>query len=190
MPLTLEIPERELFNETDSSFIKVPKTVLTLEHSLLSVSRWESKWKKPYLPQPVLIPEANMKTVEQENDYIRCMTIGDKKVDPNVYKALTNEDRQKVSEYINDPMTATIVSQPKGKPPSREIVTSELIYYWMAALQIPFRPCETWHLNRLMSLIEIGASKNETPKKADPKVAMAKKHSINKARRAAYRRPH
>jgi hypothetical protein len=186
MPLTLEIPERELFNETDNSFIKIPKTVLTLEHSLLSVSRWESKWKKPYLPQPVLIPEANMKTVEQENDYIRCMTIGDKKVDPNVYKALTNEDRQKVSEYINDPMTATIVSQPKGKPPSREIVTSELIYYWMVAHNIPSE-YEKWHLNRLLTLIQVCNSYNKPPEKMSKNDLIRSNDAINAARRAAMR---
>lgn len=188
MPLQLEIPARELFDEFESRFIYTPRTILTLEHSLLSVSRWESKWKKPYLRQQVLTPEANTKTVAEDTDYIRCMTIGEKTVDPNVYRVLTNEERQKISDYINDPMTATTVPHQVGKPPSREIVTSELIYYWMAALQIPFRPCETWHLNRLLKLIEVGSAKNEQPSKSNPAERMARNRSINQARRAAHSR--
>ena len=188
MPLQLEIPARELFDEAESRFLYTPRTILTLEHSLLSVSHWESKWKKPYLRQKVLTAEANAKTPAEEMDYIRCMTIGSKEVDPNVYRVLNNNERQKIADYINDPMTATTVAHPVGKPPSREIVTSELIYYWMAALQIPFRPCETWHLNRLLKLIEVGAAKNEQPKKMNPADHMARTRSINHARRAAHRR--
>lgn len=188
MPLQLEIPARELFNEAEARFLYTPRTILTLEHSLLSVSQWESKWKKPYLAQRVLTDEANRKTFAEETDYIRCMTIGSKAVDPNVYKVLTTAERQQISEYINDPMSATTVAHPVNKPPSREIVTSELIYYWMAALQIPFRPCETWHLNRLLKLIEVGSAKNEQPKKMDAKTAAARTRSINKARRPPRRR--
>lgn len=188
MPLVIEVPARELFDEAESRFLYTPRTILTLEHSLLSVSRWESKWKKPYLKQQVLTPEANMKTPAEERDYIRCMTIGDKAVDPNVYRVLTNEEQQRIADYINDPMTATTVAHPVGKPPSREIVTSELIYYWMAALQIPFRPCETWHLNRLLKLIEVGSAKNEPPKKMSSADRMARTRSVNHARRAAHRR--
>lgn len=189
MPLVIEVPARELFDEAESRFLETPRTILTLEHSLLSVSRWESKWKKPYLPQRVLTAEANRKTFEEETDYIRCMTIGDRSVDPKVYRVLSNEERKKILDYINDPMSATTVSQPQGKPPSREIITSELIYYWMAALQIPFRPCETWHLNRLLKLIEVGSAKNEPPKRMSPSTSASRSHSINSARRAAHRRP-
>ena len=188
MPLQLEIPARELFDEAESRFLYTPRTTLVLEHSLLSVSLWESKWKKPYLRQQVLTPEANAKTPAEEMDYIRCMTIGSKNVDPNVYKVLTNEEFKKISDYINDQMTATKVTHMDGKPPSREIVTSELIYYWMAALQIPFRPCETWHLSRLLKLIEVGSAKNEQPKKMSQADHIARTRSINHSRRAAYRR--
>lgn len=186
MPLVLEVPARELFNEAESRFLYTPRTILTLEHSLLSISKWESKWKRPYLTQSVLTPQANMKTPEQDTDYIRCMTIGDKSVDPNVYKVLDNSERQKIVDYINDPMSATSVTKQPGKP-NREIITSELIYYWMAALQIPFRPCETWHLNRLLKLIEVASAKNEPPKKMSQSAAIGRRASVNSARRAARR---
>ena len=100
MPLQLEIPARELFDEAESRFLYTPRTILTLEHSLLSVSRWESKWKKPYLKQQVLTVEANTKTPAEEMDYIHCMTISSKEVDPNVYRVLNNDERQKIADYI------------------------------------------------------------------------------------------
>ena len=188
MPLTLEVPPGELFDQSTQRFLYTPRTVLTLEHSLLSLSRWESKWKKPYLFQQILTEEANRKTAEEETDYIRCMTIGDRAVDPNVYRVLTNEDKKKIADYVNDPMSATTVTKRVNGPPSREIVTSELIYYWMSALQLPFRPCETWHLNRLLKLIEVAASKQEQPQKMPRAEAARRAHSINSARRAAHRR--
>ena len=186
MPLVLEVPARELYNEAESHLLYTPRTILTLEHSLLSVSRWESKWKRPYLNQRVLTPEANAKTPEEDTDYIRCMTIGDKSVDQNVYKVLGNDERKKIADYINDPMSATKVSNQSGKP-NRDIITSELIYYWMAALQIPFRPCETWHLNRLLKLIEVASAKNEPPKSMSQSAAISRRASVNSARRAARR---
>ena len=189
MPLVIEVPPRELFDEAEMKLFYTPKTILTLEHSLLSVSRWESKWKKPYLAQLVLTAEANKKTPEEQLDYIRCMTIGDKSVDHAVYKALDADMMKKIEDYISDPMSATSVAKQAGKAPNREIVTSEVIYYWMTALQIPFRPCETWHLNRLMKLIEVCAAKNEPPKKMSQSAAIGRRHSVNTARRAAHRRP-
>lgn len=188
MPLVIEIPPRELFDESTSRFIYTPATTLTMEHSLLSLSLWESKWKKPYLYQQILTPEANKKTREEELDYIRCMTIGQKAVDPNVYRVLNPQELKRIAEYINDPMSATTVTKQGNRPPAREIITNELIYYWMTALQIPFRPCETWHLNRLIKLIEVASSKQEQPKKMPAAAAMSRRHSINSARRAAHRR--
>ena len=109
MPLVIEVPARELFDEAGSQFLYTPKTVLNLEHSLLSVSKWESKWKRPYLFQPVLTEEANRKTKAEEMDYIRCMTITNKELDPNIYRVLNAAELKRIAEYINDPMSATKV---------------------------------------------------------------------------------
>lgn len=190
MPLTLEIPARELFDEKELRFFYSPRTVLKLEHSLISLSEWESKWKRPYLVQPVLTEEANRKSPEEEMDYIRCMTMNHNPVDPSVYKALSAEELNKIRTYINDTMSATTVKERPGQPPNREIVTSEVIYAWMTILRIPFRPAETWHLNRLMKLIEVVSSKQEPPKNMPRAESMRRRHSINSARRAAYMRRH
>lgn len=190
MPLTLEIPDRELFDEKELRFIYSPRTILKLEHSLISLSEWESKWKRPYLVQPVLTEEANRKTLEEERDYIRCMTMNRNPVDPNVYRALNMDEMKQISDYVNDTMSATTVAEKPGQKPNREIITSEVIYAWMTILRIPFRPAETWHLNRLMKLIAVVSSKQEAPKNMPRAESMRRRHSINSARRAAYMRRH
>ena len=190
MELVLEIPPRELFDEAESRFFETPKTVLTLKHSLLSVADWEAKWHKPYLFQTILTEEANRKTIEQERDYVRCMTLNRAPVDPLVYRALTAEEMKKINDYIGDPMSATTISN-MSPSSNRDIVTNELIYYWMSALQIPFRPCETWHLNHLIKLIETASAKQEKPKNMPRADAIKRRASINSARRQAHaRRPH
>ncbi len=190
MPLTLEIPDRELFDEKELRFIYSPRTILKLEHSLISLSEWESKWKRPYLVQPVLTEEANRKTLEEERDYIRCMTMNRNPVDPNVYRALNMDEMKQISDYVNDTMSATTVTEKPGQKPNREIITSEVIYAWMTILRIPFRPAETWHLNRLMKLISVVSSKQESPKNMPRAESMRRRHSINSARRAAHMRRH
>lgn len=186
MPLQIQVPATEIYDEAKGRFFFTPKTVLTLEHSLISVSHWEEKWHRPYLYQTVLTEEANQKTKEEELDYIRCMTIGNG-VDPNVYRVLRASDIQKIKDYINNPMTATKIRQQQKKP-NREIVTNELIYYWMVAAGIPFKPCETWHLNKLLTLIGVYAAKNQEQEKANPRQQAQQRHSINAARRAAHAR--
>ena len=184
MPLILSIPARELFDESNSTIIDVPARKLILEHSLVSISKWESKWHKPYLPSPTAMKKDAVRPKEETLDYIRCMTIGDN-IDPRVYYGLTNKNMKTIEDYINDPMSASKVT-PNNKKVGREIVTSELIYYWMTALNIPFQPCEKWHLNRLLKLIEIAASKQEQPKKMSPKAIAHRNHSLNAARRAKH----
>ena len=187
MELVLEIPPRELFDEAESQFYETPKTVLTLKHSLLSVADWEAKWHRPYLYQTILTEEANKKSLEEERDYVRCMTLNRTPVNPLVYRALTLEELKKIADYINDPMSATTVTH-LTKSPNREIITNEVIYGWMATLQVPFRPCETWHLNHLMKLIESLAAKQEDPKRMPQAEAIKRRASINSARRAAHAR--
>ncbi len=174
--LQITIPETELFDEVHQEFIYIGKPVtLTLEHSLVSISKWEARWKKPYLSD-------DPKTVEETIDYIRCMTIT-QNVDPKVYYALTMQNYKDIEEYIKDPHTATTIKD-RGRPQNNgEGVTSELVYYWMCAYQIPFE-AQKWHFNRLMTLIRIAGIKNSPDKKMSHKDAMAQQRSLNAARRA------
>lgn len=173
--LTITIPATEEYDDAREEFISTEEQTLTLEHSLVSISKWESKWHKPFLSK-------DEKTREETIDYIRCMTLT-KNVDPNVYYALTSDNIKEINDYIEDPMTATWFSDKHKGPKSREIITSELIYYWMTALQIPFE-CQKWHINRLMTLIQICSIKSQPPKKMGKKEAMSQQRALNAARRA------
>ena len=177
MPLTITVPGREFFDPAKNEFIETKTTTLTLEHSLISLAKWESKWHKPYLSR-------EEKTEEEALDYIRCMTLN-QVTDPNVYRALTRENTDAIIKYIEDPMTATTIKR-ENKKASREIVTNELIYYWMTALNIPFDPCQKWHLSRLMTLIEVCSIKNTPPKKMSKGEALRQQHALNAQRRAKY----
>lgn len=172
--LKIEIPEQKLYDEKNNELIYLKQTTIVLEHSLVSVSKWESKWKVPFLSK-------DRKTEEQTRDYIRCMTLT-QNVNPNVYFALTPYDIKAVAEYIEDPMTATWFNEREKPKKSSEVVTSELIYYWMSALQIPFS-AEKWHLNRLLTLIRIANIKNQPPKKMSKKDIISRNRSLNAERR-------
>lgn len=171
--LIINIPDTEFYDEINNEFIYIKSQKLVLEHSLVSLSKWESKWKKPFF-------DKKPKTKEESIDYIRCMTINS--VDPLVYKSITNRIMKMVNDYIEDPMTATTINQKNA--PSREIVTSELIYYWMVALSIPFE-CQKWHLNRLLTLINVCNIKNKPPKKMSKKDLISRNAKLNAARRKA-----
>lgn len=171
--LTITIPAKELFNDKTQEFIQTKEQTLQLEHSLVSVSKWESKWNKPFL-------DRNEKTTAEVLDYIRCMTIT-QNVDPNVYNRLTRSNIEAINNYIDAPMTATTFPQKDGGR-SREIITSEVIYYWMIACNIPMK-CEKWHLNRLLTLIRVCNVKNTPPKKMSKKEIISRNASLNAARR-------
>lgn len=175
--LQLTIPKTEFYDEATSTFINVKETVLTLEHSLVSLSKWESKWCKAFLGE-------SSRTNEETIDYIRCMTITPN-VDPNVYYCLTPEQYKEVSDYIQNPHTASCFYDydegKEGKAKSHDTITSELIYYWMIALQIPFE-CQKWHLNRLLTLVRICNVKNN-PKKMKKSDILRRNASLNEARR-------
>ena len=175
MPITVTIPETEMYDPVTEKVTRLKERTITLEHSLLSISKWESKWHKPYLSR-------DQKTQEEALDYIKCMTITTN-VPDEYYLALGSKNIQKIVSYIEDPMTATTIKKQDQKP-SREIVTSELVYYWMTALQIPFDPCQKWHFNRLMTLIEVASIKNAPPKKMSKRDILSQNHALNAARRA------
>jgi len=172
--LTITIPAREMFDERTQTFSTTKEQTLQLEHSLVSLSKWESKWCKPFLSK-------DEKTAEETIDYIKCMTIT-QNVDPDVYNRLTNANIKMINDYIEAPMTATTFSDNKQGGGGKEIITSELIYYWMIALTIPME-CQKWHLNRLLTLVRVCNIKNTPPKKMNKRDVMNKYASLNAARR-------
>lgn len=172
--LRLTIPAVEKWDEAKQEFIYTKEQTLELEHSLVSLSKWESKWCKPFLSN-------TEKTYEETMDYIKCMTLT-KNVSQEVYTCLTNSNIDEVKEYISDPMTATYFSEGKNGKGGREIVTAELIYYWMISLNIPFE-CQKWHLNRLIALIKVCDIKNQPPKKRSRREIMSRNAALNAARR-------
>jgi hypothetical protein len=174
--LQLTIPATEQWDEKNEQFITTKEQTLLLEHSLISLSKWESKWCKPFLGK-------KEKTFEETMDYIRCMCIND--VDPEVLRYLTNENVSQINKYIEAPMTATTFSKDINNKQSREQVTAELVYYWMIALNIPFE-CENWHLNRLLTLIKVCNIKNAPPKKMSKSEISRRNAAINAARRKQY----
>ena len=177
MPLPIHIPGKDLFDERSGRFITVKETNILLEHSLISISNWEAKWHKPYL-------SSDKKTAEEFFSYLQCMCLT-KNVDPNVFYAIEPESVKKIADYISDPMTATTIKK-RDQKKNREIITSELIYFWMTNFNIPFTPCEKWHLNRLLMLIEVASIKNQPPKKMGKREAAQERAALNAARRAKY----
>lgn len=172
--LQVKIPEFEYFDERTNEFHTVHETTLRLEHSLVSLSKWESKWKKPFLGK-------GEKTIEECRDYVRCMTIT-QNVNPLIYKFLPNGVMKAVNDYIEDSMTATWFSKDENRRHSNEVVTAEIIYYWMVALNIPFE-CQNWHLNRLITLIRVCNIKNAPQKKLTRSEVLDRNRALNMARR-------
>ena len=162
--LTITIPAKELFNEKTNEFIYTKEQTLQLEHSLVSLSKWESKWCKPFL--------ASKKSNKEIIDYIKCMTIT-QNVNPIVYNFLTKENIEAIDQYIDAPMTATTFNDNGQEGNNKEVITSEIIYYWMITTNIPME-CQKWHLNRLLTLIRVCNVKNSPPKK------MSKSEIINR----------
>lgn len=172
--LEITIPANELYDESTDTFIPVKEQTLRLEHSLISLSKWESKWNKVFMSK-------EEKSYEETIDYIKCMTLTPN-VDPIVYNCLTNENMRQINQYIEAPMTATTFTEDKTSKNSREIVTSELVYYWMIALNIPFE-CQKWHLNRLLTLIRVCNIKNQPPKKMSKNEIMSRNARLNAERK-------
>jgi hypothetical protein len=171
--LRITIPAVEQWDETRQEFVSTKEQTLQLEHSLVSLSKWESKWCKAFLTKTA-------KTYEETIDYIKCMTLT-QNVKPEVYNHIPDNVIEQVNNYIAAPMTATICSK-NNKGTNRETVTAELIYYWMIALNIPFE-CQKWHLNRLLTLVEVCNIKNAPPKKRSKRDIMSRNAALNAARR-------
>ena len=179
--LELVVQDQERWDEDKEEFITSYGPVkLQLEHSLISLSKWEQKWHKPYL--------STEKDKEMLIDYIRCMTIG--KVDPEVYNHISPKNIDEVGEYLSDPMTATWFNDKKvGGAPARtgklngEVITAEILYYDMFSMQIP-KECEKWHLNTLIALIRVFGEKNAPKKKMSRKEVTQQYAALNAQRKA------
>lgn len=172
--LKITVPGLELYDESKNEFINYKDQILQLEHSLVSISKWEAKWHKPFLSD-------EDKTLEEIIDYIKCMTIT-QNVKSDVYDRLTSDNIQTINDYIQDSMTATTFSDDKKKTGKKEIVTSEVIYYWMVTYNIPME-CQKWHLNRLLTLVKVCTIKNSPPKKMSNSEIISRNKALNAARR-------
>lgn len=173
--LELVVPERTLFDEKTQTFITVKEQTLQLEHSLVSLSKWESKWAKSFL-------DTQEKSEEESLDYIRCMTIN-RNVNPYVYYGLTQSHIKQIKDYINAPMTGTTFTDNsrKNKSYQKTKITAEVIYWQMITLGIPFE-CQKWHLNRLLTLIKVCSIKNTPQKKMSKRETMERNAELNAKR--------
>lgn len=174
--LQITIPSFEYYDERNGMIVSVKGQDLQLEHSLVSISKWESKWKKAFLSN-------EQKTRAETIDYVRCMTLT-QNVKPNVYQGLTAENIKQVNDYIADPTTATTFKN-NGRRATNSVITSEIIYYWMISLEIPME-CQRWHLNRLLTLVRVCDEKSQPGKKMSKRDVMGQYRSLNAARRSRY----
>ena len=183
--LEIVIPEQhyEPFDEVNMQFlpkVDIKETKIQLEHSLISLRKWEEKWHIPFL-------EKEDKTYDELTDYVRCMTLTHG-VESTVYRYIPNDVLGKIVEYIKNPMTATWFND-KGlvgaQTSKKQIITAEIIYYWMISLNVPME-CQKWHLNQLLTLIKVVSIKNGKPAKVDPKQAARERAALNKLRREKY----
>lgn len=176
--LKIAIPASEMFDDVNQKFIVIEEQTLELEHSLVSLSKWESKWHIPFISD-------KEKTMEQTMDYIQCMMITEN-VDPSVYGIIAQSNllMGEINRYIDDSQTASIVLDNSRGGNSGEFTTAETLYYWMISLQIPFE-CQYWHLNRLIALIRFCSAKNAPTKKMSQSDIMSRNKALNDARRKA-----
>ena len=172
--LRITIPALKLYDEEKNEFFDLKEQTLQLEHSLVSLSKWESKWCKPFLTR-------DPKTDEETIDYVRCMTLT-QNVDPSVYLRLNDSHIEQVQKYIDAPMTATrfFNTEDKGKQ-NGEQITSELVYYWMFSFGIPME-CQKWHFNRLLTLIRVFSTKSQKPKP----MTLEQRAALNAARKKQF----
>ena len=175
--LILTISGTELYNEETDSFYTTKDKVLRLEHSLVSLSKWESNWKKPFLTR-------EPKTRKESIDYIKCMTIT-QNVEGFIYESIGSDVLKKVNTYIEHPMTATTFAKRDNHVINRDIITAEIIYYWMIKLGIPFE-CQKWHLNRLLTLINVCNLKEQPKLKLSKAQILARNRELNAARRKKF----
>lgn len=174
--LRIYVPKCELWDEVHEEFIRTKAYTLRLEHSLVSISKWEAKHHISFFVTKL--------SGELLLSYIKCMTLNPDAPD-NVYMALTNANLKAILDYINDPMTASKVSADVTRVGRDDYVTSELVYYWMTKYNIPAE-YEKWHINRLIMLIRICIEKEKPPKKMTQAELYARHAAINARNKARF----
>lgn len=177
LPLVVEITPED-WDERTQEFIPAKTVTLQLEHSLVSIKKWESKWKRSFLSSRQGL------TIEETVDYIRCMTLT-QNVKSEVYQKLSQKNINDVNAYIADSMTATTFSDKSSKKGRNDIITAELIYYWMISLGIPME-CQKWHLNQLITLIRVCSAKNAPATKTSKADLASQYAAMNAARRKQF----
>lgn len=173
--LTIYVGSTEAFDESKNEFVTIPGYKLELEHSLASISKWESTWEKAFL-------SAGKKTDEETIGYIKAMCLSPD-VPDQVFEKLSTDNLKQIYKYIDAKMTATWFKETPNQPPAREIITAEIVYYWMVSLTIPFE-CEHWHFNRLLTLIKVCNQKNQPEKKMSRRDLAAQNRQLNAQRKA------
>lgn len=173
--LKILIPSNEFFDEENQMFITTDEVVLELEHSLVSLSKWESIWKKPFI-------DGGDKTAEETLSYIKFMTLTPN-VPEDVYTRMTEDNLKAIRDYIEDPMTATWFNENGPQKSSSKKLTNELIYYWMSVANIPME-CQYWHLNRLFTQIRVYSAENAPAKKMSRTEMAEQRRALNAKRRA------
>lgn len=173
--LTIQVPIDEGFDNETQKFVVTETFELVLEHSLVSISKWESKFQKPFLGP-------DEKTSEEMQFYLDAMCLSPD-VPPGVWYKLSAANTQAIKDYIDSSQTATTFRETGPSRSSGEIITAELIYYWMVALEIPFE-CQHWHLNRLLTLVKVCNLKNQPAKKMSRQSAAKQQRDLNAKRRA------
>lgn len=174
--IEIVVPDQEGWDEAKGEFIKVKGGTIRMKHSLLSISKWEMKWQKPFLKPGYVM------TAEETLDYYKCMTIT-QNVDPNIYSFISAKDQERIRKYIEDPKSAYSKQKSKNKP-SKAAIVSERVYYWMTAYNIP-SSYEKWHLNRLLNLIDIASEDNAPQEKVSTAEIFRRNHDLNQARKKA-----
>lgn len=180
MPLTLKIDGKSGYDYGKEEFVTIPGQTVILEHSLNAIFKWEGIWNKPFLGR-------EKRTEPEFRSYIQCMVVNDETVDMNFVFGLDNNDYKKIADYIANSQTATTIThinKKKKGPIVNEILTAELIFYYMGQAKVPFNPCSSWHLSRLMAILGIAAEKSEPPTKMPRNEWLTKQHDLNKLRRA------
>lgn len=173
--LTIVVSAVESFDDSKQQFVSEGGTTLELEHSLVSLSKWESQHEKPFLGK-------EEKTAEEVVSYVKAMTLTPN-VPAEIFQQLDQEHFEAINAYIESKQSATWFSEAPGAPKSSEVITAELIYYWLTVFNIPFE-VENWNLNRLFNLIRICNIKSAKPKKMSRNEQAARQRELNAQRKA------